>query len=148
MFRELTLRTLVSDQSWYDKGYLANIVAYGMSAFIWLFKKQFGAKAVFDLGQIWKKQEIPEQLTGILLDICREVKNCLTSSKRKKENVTEWAKMSACWKFVQEHFNTLHFTLPEDVESWKKSNEKIRSDRTRAVEQTAIDNSRSFFSLF
>lgn len=135
------LRTLVSDQSWYDKGYLANIVAYGMSAFIWLFKKQFGAKAVFDLGQIWKKQEIPEQLTGILLDICREVKNCLTSSKRKKENVTEWAKMSACWKFVQEHFNTLHFTLPEDVESWKKSNEKIRSDRTRAVEQTAIDNS-------
>lgn len=134
------LRVKVKEQSWYDKGYLANIVAYGMATFAWLFEKKFGVSARFDLEPVWKRQEISEPLTTVLLDICREVKNCLISPNRKKENVTEWAKMSACWKFVKEHFNTLHYQLPDHAESWRKTAETIQDERRQAKEQAKIDD--------
>ena len=135
------LRVMVRDQPWYDKGYLANIVAYGMSAFTWLFQKKFGASARVDLEPVWRQQEVPGPLMAVLVDICHEVKNCLVSPNRKKENVTEWAKMSVCWKFVKEHFNSLRYELPDYAEAWKKSEESRRDDRKQAKEQAKIDDS-------
>lgn len=132
------MRVVIKDADWYDKGYLANIVAYGIAVLSMLFKKQF-PKREFNFNLIWAKQTLPQPLETILLEICKDVKSCLTSSDRQKENVTEWAKMSQCWKRIREHFNSMQFRLPDYAESWCKPEEEVKEEHKQAKENAKID---------
>lgn len=122
LFREL--REEISHQPWYSKGYLANITNYAISVFSWLFQKRNKGKH-FNFGPIWAKQSVPQSLMQQLLDIAREVKECLLDPSRTKENVTEWAKMNLCWLRVKDHFNALEYRLSEDVDGWIRSKDDI-----------------------
>lgn len=130
------LRDLVKNQSWYDKGYLANIVGYGISIFSKLFQDQF--KAPFKYELIWNNQSLPEDMATVMLPICKKVKDCLTNPSRTKENVTEWAKLKLCWDRMQNSFEgTL---LPQAASSWCRSKDDVR-ERARENRQTAkVDN--------
>lgn len=112
------LRNLISKQEWYIKGYLANIVAYGISIFSKLFQDQF--KASFNLELIWNAQSLPDDMAKVLLPICKKVKDCLTDPSRSKENVTEWAKLKLCWERMQNSFKETK--LPQTASLWCRTN--------------------------
>lgn len=116
------LRELVREQDWYDRGYLANIVAYGISVFSKLFQTQFKSRFKHEL--IWNIQSLPKDMAEVLLPICRKVKDCLTDPSRTKENVTEWAKLKACWERVQNSFEG--YRLPLEAAAWGRSKEETR----------------------
>jgi hypothetical protein len=48
---------LVSIQSWYEKGYRANIVTYSIALLAYLIKKGFPDRS-FDFHSVWEKQII------------------------------------------------------------------------------------------
>ncbi len=139
------LRVRIQNADWYDKGYLANVVAYGMAVFSLLFKKQFPNRQ-FNFNLIWTKQTLPASMETILLEICRHVKGCLTAHDRQKENVTEWAKMNQCWKRIQEYFNANRFTLPDHALVWCKAEEEVKEELKIAKENAKIDGDAELLS--
>lgn len=141
MYKQLS--EAVSTQHWYDSGYRANIVAYTISVFS-LFFQSFHGKDSFDFSLIWKKQSLPEDMLGVLLQIARRVKEeVLTFKERAKENVTEWAKMKQCWILAQEIFKQNGVTLPSSSSRWVVSCEKResakRDSRTEARRDAGIE---------
>lgn len=129
-----------------EAGYLANIVAYTMSVFFWLFEKH-SKKAQFELDMVWKKQDVPGEVMNVLLNIFPEVQKCLIDPRRPVENVTEWAKRSACWERVKRHFENIEYTLPLINEKWSRSKEKIEDMTTEGKEEAKARKTVDLFNL-
>lgn len=87
---------IVPKQSWYDKGYKANIVTYSMSLVHYLIEKQYPDK-VLNLKQIWDMQKLSEELQRQLIEIAKIVFEHITDNARAISNVTEWCKKEQCW---------------------------------------------------
>lgn len=106
------LRAKVSKATWYPTGgYLANIVAYSLSVYSWLFRKTYGEDVYFDFDQVWEAQSTPGAMSDDLYRIAEIVAECLTDPDRDVQNVTEWAKLAACWEAVRKRFETSGFAL-------------------------------------
>ncbi len=95
------LETLIPQQSWYQNGYRANIVAYSLAFLHYAVKKKFKSKEL-DLMAVWNKQCVPEIVSKVLEQISEQVFRKITDSSRRTINVTQWCKQEACWKSVQE----------------------------------------------
>lgn len=90
--------SLVTNQSWYEGGYRANIVAYAI------------AKVAHDVGEmgasvnfegIWRAQEMSSTLRDALTISSEGVtKVIIHPPPGTVKNVTEWAKQQACWSRV------------------------------------------------
>ena len=91
---------MVLNQSWYEKGYKANIVTYTMAFFHHVLKDQF-PKHVLNLKIIWEKQKLPKEIEIELTKIAKIVFENITDENRKITNVTEWCKKEECWKLLQ-----------------------------------------------
>lgn len=92
---------LVSKQAWYQGGYRANIVTYSLAKLQFMILRD--AKGCeLDMREIWNEQTVPDEISSQLALIAESVFKVLTSPSRPKDNVTEWAKMLACWTQVQE----------------------------------------------
>jgi hypothetical protein len=101
---------LVSAQPWYDGGYRANIVAYGIALIQELAKR---SGKVLDTRGIWSTQAVPSEL----LDALR-VTTCFASGELRNpaqgiSNVTEWAKREKCWERMKGRVDTLADQLPD-----------------------------------
>ncbi|MGN9464888.1 AIPR family protein [Pseudomonas syringae] len=94
------LEALVSQQSWYQGGYRANIVTYTVAKLHNMISEQALGKQL-DLRAIWDLQCVPEWLVSQLVVVAKCVFEVLTDSERPKDNVTEWAKTQACWEQVK-----------------------------------------------
>jgi hypothetical protein len=94
------LEALVSQQPWYQGGYRANIVTYTVAKLHNMISEQALGKQL-DLRAIWDLQYVPEWLVSQLVVVAKFVFEVLTDSERPKDNVTEWAKMQACWEQVK-----------------------------------------------
>lgn len=93
-------RELISRATWYDKGYLANIVTYTIAKLVHEVKKQ-GAGRQIDLMAIWTNQTIPDSVADMALQIGETVLDLLTARTRTVQNVTEWAKKKECWESIE-----------------------------------------------
>ncbi|WP_349570955.1 AIPR family protein [Azotobacter salinestris] len=92
----------VTEQPWYQAGgYRANLVTYSLAKLKRIIDTQ-GDGMVLDLAKVWDSQSVPQELARQIAVISKEVAGVLTSSERLKENVTEWAKMQACWARVEQ----------------------------------------------
>lgn len=95
-----SVEALISKQPWYQGGYRANIVTYSIAKLQFMILKQ--AKGCeLDFRKIWDEQAISHELQNQILIIAKRVFDVLTDPSRPKDNVTEWAKMAACWTQVQ-----------------------------------------------
>ncbi|RJX57094.1 hypothetical protein C6380_11385 [Pseudomonas syringae pv. actinidiae] len=94
------LEALVSQQPWYQGGYRANIVTYTVAKLHKMISEQALGKQL-DLRAIWDLQCVPDWLVSQLVVVTKGVFEVLTDSERPKDNVTEWAKMQACWEQVK-----------------------------------------------
>ncbi|SDY34888.1 MULTISPECIES: AIPR family protein [unclassified Pseudomonas] len=92
--------SLVSQQTWYQGGYRANIVTYSIAKLHNLISEDALGKQ-FNFRTIWDLQAVPQALCDQLSIIAEKVFLVLTDPDRPKDNVTEWAKMQACWEQVK-----------------------------------------------
>lgn len=98
MFRKA--EEIVSRQSWYQGGYRANIVTYTIAKLHNMIAEDALGQQL-NLRQIWDAQLLPEVLVQQMELISYSVFQVLTDENRPKDNVTEWAKMQACWEGVR-----------------------------------------------
>ena len=90
---------LVSDQSWYQGGYRANIVAYSIAKIAHDVKQ---LECSVDFRKIWRHQGLDSSMEEALATVSEAVHDVLISPPPGISNVTEWAKKQACWANVQE----------------------------------------------
>ena len=121
------LEKLVSEQAWYDGGYRANIVAYAMAKLA-IEIDRIGKGRCFDFDNIWRNQGISANLMRALTIVSEEVNNIISDPPPGTRNVTEWAKMQACWNKVE----TLMIAWPDRLL------ESLLTDQTkRDIQRTA-----------
>lgn len=65
-----------------------------------MLKEQFQGMDL-DLIYIWNKQEVPEIVANILIDISEKVFYKITDPNRRVINVTQWCKRNECWEAVK-----------------------------------------------
>lgn len=94
-----TTERLVSNQSWYQGGYRANIVAYAIAKVALDVKEQ---KRAVDFQRIWRQQAPGPAMEEALVVAAEAVYEILIDPPSGISNVTEWAKKQACWRGVQD----------------------------------------------
>ena len=90
---------IVSDQSWYQGGYRANIVAYALAKIAHDSADQ--GRAV-DFQVVWRRQVLPSAMEAALISVAEAVHGVLIDTPAGLSNVTEWAKKQACWERASE----------------------------------------------
>jgi hypothetical protein len=101
---------LVSKQPWYQGGYRANVVTYGLAKLQYMVLKDAPGSQL-DLSSVWNHQGVGPDLSEQIRLIVGEIFKVLTRAGRPKDNVTEWAKMERCWSEVQ----ALRIKLNDDL---------------------------------
>lgn len=105
-----TLEKAIPKQDWYESGYRANIIVYSISYIRHKVSEQFPDRSL-DLNSIWAKQTLSSDFEKIVLDVAKNIFDCITDESRPVMNVTEWCKREACWEFCK-HSNYL---LPDTI---------------------------------
>ncbi len=98
LFRRTEL--LVKQQDWYQGGYRANIVTYALAKLHDMISEQALGQQM-DLRGIWDRQSLSAPIIEQISVISKRVFEMLTDPSRPRDNVTEWAKMQACWDQIK-----------------------------------------------
>lgn len=117
---------IVTEQSWYQGGYRANVVAYAIAKMGHDCEQR---EESVDFDAIWRAQGISEEMGAALALVAEAVHEVLVSPPAGISNVTEWAKQQACWARVK----ALEINWPG---AWL--DELIGKDRIRAGKRAAI----------
>lgn len=129
------LEKQIPKQEWYEGGYRADVIYYTVALFHKLLKEQFGGMDL-DLIYIWNKQEVPEIIASILIDLSKEVFYKITDPARRVINVTQWCKRNECWEEVK----NLEYTLPRTIESYLITCNEAKTAEKRAKKEQRIVN--------
>lgn len=97
---------MVTQQTWYEGGFRANIVTYTLALFHKRILDQFSG---YDLNLIliWAKQEVPDVVKTDLISLSKIVYDVITDDERPVENVTQWCKQEKCWNEVKQSYYLL-----------------------------------------
>ncbi|MFD1694961.1 AIPR family protein [Roseibium aestuarii] len=101
--------TLISNAEWYEGGYRANIVTYSIAKLVHDAEK---AGMVLDLDQIWRRQEISDDLRSVLSVAGEQAQETILNPLAGVRNLSEWAKKQACWNQLR----SKSFDYPEEQE--------------------------------
>lgn len=118
---------LVTQQTWYEQGYRANIVTYSIALLEHLIKIQYPQKTL-DFQIIWNKQEVPEVITKQLSKLAKIVLDSITDPARGIANVTQWCKREACWNRIKE----LDVVLDANIETVLIDTDNAKSEARKA----------------
>lgn len=89
---------IVTEQSWYQGGYRANVVAYAIAK----MGHDCDRRGEFvDFDAIWRAQGISASMGSAIALVAEAVHDVLVSPPQGISNVTEWAKQQACWERVK-----------------------------------------------
>lgn len=117
---------IVTEQSWYQGGYRANVVAYAIAKMSHDCEQR---EEFVDYDIIWRAQGISEEMGAALALVAEAVHEVLVSPPTGISNVTEWAKQQACWARVK----ALEIDWPE---AWL--GELIGKDRIKEGKRAGI----------
>lgn len=117
---------IVTEQSWYQGGYRANVVAYAIAKMSHDCEQR---EEFVDFDVIWRAQGISEEMGAALALVAEAVHEVLVSPPTGISNVTEWAKQQACWARVK----ALEIDWPE---AWL--GELIGKDRIKEGKRAGI----------
>jgi hypothetical protein len=126
---------LVKQANWYQGGYRANIVTYTIAKLKLMVDEQGDGKRL-NLRAIWDKQSVPAPLLEQLSAIAQHVFEALIDPSRPKDNVTEWAKMTACW----DNIKSLHIELSSGVVRTLQDGDEVNHAAKDARAIQATDN--------
>ena len=126
-----SLEVSVPKQSWYEGGYRANIVTYGIAK-VFHDAMQSG-RTVIDLDEVWRKQSVADSLMRVLLVAAEASARVIVSPPAGVRNMGEWAKKQACWAEVRalklDYKGNLENCLI-DVDEARTEVRQARSDRS------------------
>ena len=129
------LEKQIPKQGWYEGGYRANVIYYTVALFHKLLKEQF-QEMDLDLIYIWNKQEVPEIVANILIDISEKVFYKITDPNRRVINVTQWCKRNECWEAVK----NMNYSLPRDIENYLMTLDEVKTAEKFAKKEQRITN--------
>lgn len=129
------LEKQIPKQGWYEGGYRANVIYYTVALFHKLLKEQFQGMDL-DLINIWNKQEVPEIVANILIDISEKVFYKITDPNRRVINVTQWCKRNECWEAVK----NMNYSLPRDIENYLMTLDEVKTAEKFAKKEQRITN--------
>lgn len=129
------LEKQIPKQGWYEGGYRANVIYYTVALFHKLLKEQFQGMDL-DLINIWNKQEVPEIVANILIDISEKVFYKITDPNRRVINVTQWCKRNECWEAVK----NINYSLPRDIENYLMTLDEVKTAEKFAKKEQRITN--------
>ena len=129
VFRET--EALVTRQPWYEGGYRANIVAYAIAKVAYDVE-QTGRSVNFE--GIWRAQRLSDSYREALTLAAEAAKDVIVDPPiGQVKNVTEWAKVSACWDRVSQ----LHISWPPQ---WLE--ELLSGEQQEDLERSAVKEQR------
>ncbi|MDR6622476.1 AIPR family protein [Sinomonas atrocyanea] len=129
------IRTAVSKAPWYQKGYLANIVAYAVAKLANVVAHS-AKGALLNFDQIWREQKVQPALLEFALEIAEEMQTILTVEPRAVQNVTEWAKKTECWERVRSR----RVEIPAAVAATMVDARSVATAKRDAKDTQKIDN--------
>ena len=124
----------VSAAEWYEGGYRANIVTYGIAKVVHDAKQR---GRLIDLDTIWRQQRISSDLQEVLLLAGRAAQNVIMGPPEGVRNFSEWAKKEICWKWLSER----SVKYPPKLDRVLISSEMASSLVREARAEKAVDNS-------
>ncbi|MDX5388400.1 MAG: AIPR family protein [Alteromonadaceae bacterium] len=129
-----TMERLVSSADWYEGGYRANIVTYGISKVV---HDAMQKGKVIDLDMVWKSQAIAPELKAMLLAAGEVAQDAINNPPAGVRNASEWAKKDICWKWLSEK----EVVYPGKTDRVIISLESARSRAKEAKSEAALDQS-------
>ena len=127
---------LVSDQSWYQGGYRANIVAYAISKVAHDVAER---ERAVDFEIIWRRQELTPAMKWALTTVVKAVHEVLIDPASGISNVTEWAKKQACWERVRKLDISWPRQFLDDLISTEERRDAVRDARREQRELNGIE---------
>jgi len=128
---------LVSNQTWYNGGYRANIVAYTLAMLEEITKR----KGLFvDFIRIWDCQSIDAILNEALEKISTAVNEDIIRPPQGISNISEWAKKESCWTRLVGECDKISKSLSEAFWNSLVSKDEVRSEEKSAKQVQKIDN--------
>lgn len=124
------MEKLVSNADWYQGGYRANIVTFGIAKVVYDLSN---IDKVIDFDVIWKNQTLPAQLNIALLEAGKIAQEVITLPPKGIQNASEWAKKDICWKWVAE--KTADYMLKPDKISISKELATSRAKDAKRSEE-------------
>jgi hypothetical protein len=131
-----TTEAIVSEQSWYQGGYRANIVAYTVAKISRMIEEQSNARTL-DLRQLWMQQAVPAPLRHVIEVVAKAMFEVIVAPDSAFQNITEWCKKELCWKRatqaqiqleLRKVLGSLLIDKEEDRELQKSSKKEQRVD--------------------
>lgn len=95
VFRKM--EKLVSASTWYEGGYRANIVTYGIAKVVHDAEVR---DLVVDIDRVWRLQAVPQGFLEALEIAGQEAQEVITNPPEGVRNMSEWAKKQACWEIL------------------------------------------------
>lgn len=138
VFRETD--RLVGRSEWYraDRGYKANIITYAIA---WLVNHlKIDRLQAIDLQAIWNRQELPDELKEVLLNVAQEVADAIKDTPESARNVSEYAKQQQCWAKIA----NLKIHLGTDLDAATIDLEEVRRQKRDHVATGRIDRQINF----
>ena len=135
------LEKAISASQWYEGGYRANIVTYGIAKLVHDLTLR---DRVIDFDRIWKLQELPAELESSFMVAAAEAQAVVLEPVAVR-NIGEWAKKQACWKILSER----ELDYPDTLDSWvitvEEANAVKQHDRSeRNADKSVIEQTRTF----
>ncbi|TKV76134.1 AIPR family protein [Rhizobium sp. AU243] len=128
---------LVSDQSWYNGGYRANIVAYAIASLNEICRR---SEKSIDYSKVWNTQALPSTLRDALAVAAKHVNDDIIHPPSGISNISEWCKKEQCWTRLLGTMEKLEEALSEDFFDELVSVEEQRSERKEGRATQKIDN--------
>lgn len=104
-----TTERIVSDQSWYNGGYRANIVAYTLALLAEIAKRRSGS---VDFMEVWRTQTVGPVLNEVIALVSGVVNDDITRPADGVSNISEWCKKEACWIRMVSRIEAFEAVLP------------------------------------
>ena len=124
---------LVTQQSWYQGGYRANVVAYTIAKLAHDLEQR---QRSLDFQRVWRLQAISVSLGEALAIAAKAVHDAIVDTPPTHRNVTEWAKQPACWSRVAE----LHVDWPRSLNGELVTREEVAASRRAAANDQRVLN--------
>lgn len=129
-----TMERLVSGAEWYEGGYRANIVTYGIAKVVYDASQK---GKVIDLDLVWRNQSVAPELKSMLLAAGEVAQLVINSPPAGVRNASEWAKKEICWKWLSEK----DVVYPGKTDRVTISLESAKSRAREAKSEAALDHS-------
>lgn len=149
------IKAVILNESWYCKGYLANIATYTMAILADHVRREWGNLKSFDLIKIWTNQNIHSILKDWVSNVAHEVQDLIISLAI--GNVTQWCKKQECWATVKSAFENrellenlrTEYQIQEDrVEDIIKERKKINRLDKKLTTKIEVYNYRYWKEAF